>query len=514
MKHIIKILLACLVSIFVMQACYKDKGNYDLIDYNRILTLGTAGSTVVILGDTLKLKPVIKWQYPDRDTTAFDFRWIQIDSVVSTARELAYTPDISGYFNLYLEVEERETGIVSRYAMQIQSISPFRVGWLLLTNNGGKSGLSYVRRDQKRDANNQIYYEYKFYPDIYASMYTDELGENPIRLVTKVWPDWALDEVMVVQGNTPVFLSGDDFRKRIHLKSEFPGQAFPNSEKPVSYVDGSAANFTLTEEGKVYWKRNSIGMGGLHQGMFIDVPVYFEGGDARVTHLFETDMDNSYFLYGYDELNRRYVGFYTTNGTGDNTGSKLFLANDATPPAGFVDLNDQTGYEHKYTSDYANGQYYMNIIRNETTNEYLYQTYRLTMNWSYVGVTEHTQEPFAGSAMITDNTVYFRIKNSSYLFFGEGSKLYFYDVNTKKVALYHDFGSGRIVKMTTDAPSTELGVATDNGRFYIVSLKNEVLGNPNPGSVGLLYTAPPMSPVVDLAWKWGSYFQYVFKSYQ
>jgi hypothetical protein len=515
MKHSIKIFLACLAFICLLQGCYKDKGDYDIIDYNQITSLGTAGSVIVILGDTLKMKPVIKWKYPDRDTTAFDFKWVQVDSVVSTEKNLAYVPDISGYFNLYLYVTEKATGIVSRYAMQIQATSPYKAGWLLLTKDAsGKSGLSYVRRDTKRDASNQVYYEYKYYPDLYANSFPeDELGENPIRLVTKAFPDWTLDEVVVLQGNTPVYLDGDNLKKVIRLKSEFPGQAFPNNATPVNYNDGAAANYVLTDDGKIYWKRNSVGMGGIHEGTFMDVPIYFENGDAKITQFFENENENTYFVYMYDSLNRRFLGLFATNGTNDFLGSKLFLVNDNAPPAGFIDLNDQTGYSLMYASDFASGYSFMNIIKNDNTGQYLYQTYKLNNTWFSIGVSDHFQEVFAGDALVSDNTVYYRIRNSSYLFFGEGSKLYFYDVNTKKVTLYHDFGSGRIVKITSDANSGELGVAFDNGKFYICSLKNEVLGNASPGSVGILFTSPAMNPIVDLAWKWGSYYEYIFKRY-
>lgn len=513
MKQTIKIFLLGLGLIGLLQGCYKDKGNYDLIDYNRILTLFAQGSVVVVLGDTLKMKPVIKWKYPERDTTAFDFEWVQMDSVVSRERELAYTPNISGYFNLFLKVIERSTGIVSRYAMQIQSISAFKAGWVLLTNKGGKSGITYIRRDTKRDAANQIYYEYKFYPDIYADMHPgEELGDDPVKLVTKVFPDYTLDEVLVLQGNTSTYLSGDNFSKVIRLQSEFPGQTIPGGAKAVGYVDAGTVNFVHTNDGNIYWKRNSQSIGDLHKWMFMDVPVYFEGGGANITHMFENEFENTFFIYTYDELNKRFLGLFASNGVGDQLGTKLFLNNDNPPPAGFVDLNNQTGYTLKYCSDYAGGALFMNIIKNNASGQYLLQNYRLNNYWSSIGVSEHQQEVFAGNGIVTDNTVYYRIRNSSYLFFGEGSKLYFYDVNTKKVTLYHDFGGSTIRKITSDANSGELGVATTD-KFYICSLKNDVLGNTNPGSVGILYTSPAIDPVTDLAWKWGSYFDYIFKRY-
>lgn len=55
--------------------------------------------------------------------------------------------------------------------------------------------------------------------------------------------------------------------------------------------------------------------------------------------------------------------------------------------------------------------------------------------------------------------MYFRIRPSSYLFMGEGSKLYFYDVNTKVVKLFADYTNGNVVEILQDADAGEIGVA-------------------------------------------------------
>jgi hypothetical protein len=514
MKQYIQALLVGAVIMGLLPACYKDKGNYDLIEYNKILSINAPTTGTVILGDTLRLNPIIKWQYPDRDTMAFEYEWRQVDSVVSTSRNLAYPPDISGYFNIFLYIKEKATGIVTRYAQQIQAQSAYKAGWLLLTNEGGKSGLTFIRRDAKKDANNQTYYVYKEYPNIYENLFpNDPLGDEPVKLATKVFPDYSLDEVVVLQGNSTLYLNGDNFSKKISMRNEFPGRAFPNNAKVVDYVDGFMANFALANDGKMYWKRNLKNMGGLHDGFFLDEPIYFENGGAYISQIIDGTVDLSNFVYVYDSQNKRLMGVYTSGGGNDFMGRKMFLNNATPPPAGWVDLNNLTGYTLTYSSDHGNGTSYMNILKNDGTGQYIYQNYSLTNVFTAIDVSNQQQEVFAGSAFVNDNTAWFRIRNSSYLFFGTGSKLYFYDVNTKKVTLYHDFGSGDIVKMTTDAVEGELGVAFSNGQFVIVSLKNEVLGNANPGSVGILYQSPFTAPIVDLAWKWGSYFEYVFKRY-
>ncbi|NML22282.1 hypothetical protein HHL16_15465 [Pseudoflavitalea sp. G-6-1-2] len=511
-----KLWLPLLFAILAVQACYKDKGHYDLVDYNMIKEIKAPQAPPVILGDTLKVNPAISWKFPDRDTLAFEYEWRQVDSVVSRERYLKYTPDISGYVMIYLYVKEKATGIETRYAMQIQVVSPYKAGWLFLLNNNGKSGLSFVRRDAKKDPNNVTWYEYKYYPNLYDNMFPgNPLGDNPQKLITRAFTDYSKDEVLVLQGNTPVFLNGDDFSKVLSFRNSFPGSSFPNGAYPLNFIDGGTVNYMHGSDGKMYWKRNTRMMGGIHDGLFIDVPIYFEGGGAHISELVETAYDRSEIVYLYDDQNKRFVGLYSTNGDNSFIGGKMYLrdADGATPPAGWVSLNNQTGYTLKYCGDYSNGAYFMNIIKNDATGQYMMQNYRLAMRYTAIDVSEHKQEVFAGNGIVSDNTVYHRIFNSSYLFFGEGSKLYFYDVNTKLITLYHDFGTGRIKKIVSDAASGEIGILLDNGRFSICSLKNEVLGAPNPGQTGILFTVPNVGNVVDLAWKWGSYFEYSNRRY-
>lgn len=500
--------------IILVQACYKDKGNYDIIDYNRINSITLPLPPPIVMGNTIRITPAIEWKYPERDTLSFDYEWRQGDSVISNEKHLEFIPNATGNILIYLYAKEKSTGIVSRSVTQIQVISAYKAGWLLLTNNNGRSGLTYIRRDAHLDINNMLVYEYKQFTDIYDDIFPgNPLGENPIKLITKVFPDFSRDEVLVLQDNSPVFLNGDNFSKTTSLLNEFPEQAIPNNVTAIDYADGNATNFVLSADGKLYWKRNNKPIGGLHEGLYMDVPIYFEGGDSEIKSILNISTDHSSFVYVYDDLNKRFLGLYTTMGITDFLGSKMYTVNTATPPSGWVDLSNMNGYSLMYCGDYANASSFVNIIKDNATGQFLYQTYILQMNYTSLGVSDQQQEVFAGNGIVSDNTVYYRIPNSSYLFFGEGSKLYFYDVNTKNVKLYSDFGAGRIKKIISDADSGEIGVALDNGIFYICSVQNTILGSNDPGDAGILFQSENIGNIIDLNWKWGSFMDYMMRKY-
>jgi hypothetical protein len=278
-------------------------------------------------------------------------------------------------------------------------------------------------------------------------------------------------------------------------------------------VDGASANFVLFDNGEVYWKRNAQIMGGIHQEQFINIPMYFEGGSAFINSFVRNQPFNSSFIYMHDSGSNRFVGSYTTTGGNDYIGGKIYITNGTTPPDGFVSLDNLGDYELVFSTDYSNSAYYMNILKNKTSGEYLYQTYRLTQKYTALEATEHAQEVFAGSSLVRDNSVFHRLYTSSYLFFSSGSRLYYYDVNTKLVKLYHDFNGGEITHIASDANDSSIGVLTKDGSFYICGLSNQILGDANPGSIGILYDIHNLGDVVDMKWKWGSYYDFVFRRY-
>ena len=77
MKSIIRIVLLLIGVLSI--GCYEDKGNYDLVDYNKIeevVLIPSLSNTAVYLGDTVRIAVSMQYKYPDRDTiTGFEYVW-------------------------------------------------------------------------------------------------------------------------------------------------------------------------------------------------------------------------------------------------------------------------------------------------------------------------------------------------------------------------------------------------------------------------------------------------------
>ena len=267
----------------------------------------------------------------------------------------------------------------------------------------------------------------------------------------------------------------------------------------------------LSAGGEVYWRRN-VGSETQHVSAFIDIPLYFEGAQdgGKITKLFDLDTKACGAVLMYDEGNNRIVGRITSFNSNSDSGPLNFIYTPDEPDV--VKFYDLTGYKVLYLGDYGDGSGLMAMLKEESTGKYLYQNMEMD-SWIDFNIMNCTQEVFAGSDVISDNTVYFRIRNSSYLFMGEGNRLYFYDVNTKRVKLFTSYTTGNIVEILQDADAGGIGVALDDGNFYIYKLSTEVLADDNPGEKGLLFSVSGLGKIVDVEWKWGGSYNWAFGRY-
>ncbi|MDO5665725.1 MAG: PKD-like family lipoprotein [Bacteroidia bacterium] len=506
MKRIYYLILSAVICLSFLSSCYDDMGNYNYLNYNKIEEVKAEGITSVALGDTIKIRPVIKWKYPDRDTTAFDFRWELNDSVISNQRNLIYIPNIATTGRgCTLYITERSSGIVTIYSTSISVLTSYRTGWVVLAEEEGKSILSYVRRDTKTNDKGEKYFQYVEYKDIYNTLFEGApLGTDPKRLFYMQVGN--KDEILVLQNpNESVYLSGEDFSKKTLLTDEFSDKKYPAGFIPREFVDAVYCNYLVGENGQVYWR--VVSNYAQHVTRFFPEPLYHTQG-LNVAFFPNIRLYGDVFMtYMYDKQNNKMYARSTMLGT--DAGALMRIVNNA-KPEGVADITNFGNYQLIYMGgDKPN---YMMILKDKTTGEYVYHSFREANDFRLnLTISRHFQEPFTGGPLITENTKFLHLRKTNYLFFGEGSKLYFYDRATKRVKLYHDFGSGNIVKIAPEAYETELGVALDNGSLYVCSTKIEVLAADNPGAEGgILHHITGLGKIVDLIWKYGgSYPLYI-----
>ena len=80
---------------------------------------------------------------------AYDYRWeMGLGNVISTDRNFEYIPTSCGQFDVNFYMTDRQTGLefhASHTAIEVRS--PYKVGWLILSEKDNRTSLSYIRRD-------------------------------------------------------------------------------------------------------------------------------------------------------------------------------------------------------------------------------------------------------------------------------------------------------------------------------------------------------------------------------
>ena len=519
MKSIIRIVLLLIGVLSI--GCYEDKGNYDLVDYNKIeevVLIPSLSNTAVYLGDTVRIAVSMQYKYPDRDTiTGFEYVWKENweGDTLGTSRVLEYVPGEAKSYTFYLHVREVATGITTRFSFSARVSSPYSSGWLIASQRDGKPCLTFIRRDSRRNKSNQLVYFWTDFVNIYDELHPGTpLNSNALVGVSTYPVSYSGDEVIVFhERGEGEILKGTDFSKMMNLKDDFMGGVLPSGFEPVSFARGGYCDYLLGKDGEVYWRSNLNGSSLAHETSFMDVPLYFPGGSV-IDYFVDMRIYEAEFTLMHDKLKNRIVGCANSFSSSGMWNGKMLNITNTYRPEEFVNILNMEGYKLIYCGDYTNGKSFVNILKEESSGNYIYQNFKLMGYTADFSVTEANREIFAGSELISDNTVFFRLRRSSYLYFGEGSKLYFYDVNSKKVKLYTDFGSGNITQIIQDAEGTRVGITLDNGNFYLCeAVSTNVLGAENPGAVGILHHLSGLGDIKNMVWKWGTYSSMIGNRY-
>ena len=185
MKKIYSISL--LFSVVFLTACYDDKGNYDYKDINEIkISFDGEGFLSKTFGEVLELKPTFNidlsqnpdrytylWKLNDETREGWDqptFKW-KIDEVVQ-------------HGNISLEVTDKQTGVVymERVTLEVVGVYENRCSWMILSDVGGKSQLSYFNT-LEYDENADTIIASRLILDVYGIANNGaELGSGPIAL--------------------------------------------------------------------------------------------------------------------------------------------------------------------------------------------------------------------------------------------------------------------------------------------------------------------------------------------
>ncbi|WP_315815441.1 PKD-like family lipoprotein [Paraflavitalea speifideaquila] len=157
--------------VLMLNACYKDLGNYDYEDPNKVIFGGINDRYSAMQGSYFEIIPQLNFTDPAAaDSARYKYEWIgmKIGALFADKRKdlgnnkgLRFKVNLTaGRYTIYYRVLDTLTGIQWQKSFELEVTSNIYEGWMLMTEVNGKARLDMINK-----LNNQ----YTVLPDVLTS---------------------------------------------------------------------------------------------------------------------------------------------------------------------------------------------------------------------------------------------------------------------------------------------------------------------------------------------------------
>ncbi len=463
MKKIAYFQTICLLSLFVLQGCYKDEGNYDYETINEItIDLGFEGFLDQYAADTVHIDPVLTFSSgePENDLSYY---WYCNNEEIATEKVLNYpVKQLKGkrpYVKFKVINNRDSSTFISGFYVEI--IPDYMTGWVVLTKEGERSILSYI---------NPV--DYSIYPDFYTEKTGLELGPDVLR-IKEHWPFDAttIGSILVIRNTTEgnLEIDGENLNPFYNTNDFFLGGQTPEDYRPLDEYYMWDYSFILDDNHNLYRRKHENNK--LFQsGVYSNVPMYISGG-VKFEKAWSGPFFSSLTLF-YDKDNGAlYVG--------SDYGSVLAVSFTNIFPGmpGDYTFIDNMDKELVYVGNMKQGRFTspFYLVYKDDAGTYYVQKIQV-VHQAITCMVIHQGEASFGDGKITDNTVFCQLeRKSDYLFFsgGENEKtLYLYEHATAKLNEYYTFDSPikTICHDLSNSTNNTLMVGLENGDLVFLGI--------------------------------------------
>ena len=445
MASCLPLVVSCLAS------CLSDEGNYDYTQLDDVDIQGVPESARFILQTPQAITPTISTSI---DENNLEYCWRIGSDTLCKTKDFNYTfTKVPSRDKLTFDVRDKRTDVRYSRVVKATVVSPFTSGWLILTNDQGKSRLAFQSFEDTK----------KLFQDVYTFVNGTEMEGKPVMVKQLRYQDFNtgtwIDRVSVLNkdGQSPE-LDGITMARTYNYEEQFKNG---NAPQPA-YISSEYYRFDFTTaiigtNGEMYGKANGLGADS-KDGYFVDPYVKDDLGYEMAPMLARVNGQ----CFGYDRKNHRFVQFVQS-----------YLSTPIMAPiygSSAVDTNVFPGEIiwmgttlFEYNNFYA-------VLR-DAGKYYLYSFSYGYDNSTYSFVTKVLSREKLPEGVVSDNSK-FQIRNDkNYLFVSNGKTLRAINMSTcgtgnvavEDVATF----SGDILDMLyltdTSVSLDEFGIAIDGG---------------------------------------------------
>ncbi|WP_164972811.1 PKD-like family lipoprotein [Lacibacter luteus] len=479
-KALIHQLFTILLTAVVVTGCYKDKGNYDYKELNKVtIEADVTGAVSVLLQDTLTINTTITETIPS--TGGYDYEWVLYQNIgapitrwaLATTKNLkAQITQTPGTYKLDYFMKDKASGISYLKSFTINIVGKFNEGWLVIEEEGGACDLSMIAPN---DA---------IFRAIYSSANKNHFLPVGSHRVTVVRDRLGVQKVYVLSPNEftqPYFV---DFLKVGSFNDQFWGP--PSIKKPQEYFIEGSSNEVMLNNGYPF-------------GMTTMVPAPYKLNlqapgtwDLEPYSIYTT---SSGFVF-YDKLSQRFYKYNLTD-----------LFPFAAPPSSAVFNVNNVGKKMLFAGA-GTGQLYNCIFKNNNDDS----VFAFTMNPSLTNPAIDTAFiPAANAPGLVNATKFISSKLLPHVYYVNGNQLYLLDIPARRARVVFTFPAGTEVasmklhvnlKNGSDVyQNKQIAVAANegsNGKVYLFTI--EATGDFTGNTYRKLYTG--FAKLNDIALKW------------
>jgi hypothetical protein len=399
----------CFFLLFLVAGCYKDKGNYEFTDINKITITSTASSYSVLVPDSLKIDVDISQTIPSAD--GLTFQWVLYPNTaapltrrtVGTSQNLraAITEDPGSYL-LDLYVKDNHTNVEFQKHFTINVVTALSEGWVVVEEVAGGSDLSVIT---PLDV---------VFRNVYSKANAGRLLPAGTFRIPDIKTNRNIQSFYVISPENMELLNTSNFLKISGFEDLF-FQA-PSPVRPKEYFMNGDQE-ALVNDGKPYG-RNLINVGNNKLNL-PPVGTYYMAP-------FELYSSSLGYMW-YDTIGQK---FYRQD---PNNFSLLTFATAAGDPFNMNAIGKRIIYAETNTA----GNYYAFFKNNNNDSLFAYQFSNTARVAVYAGLTAPTML----------NAKYFVMSRTlPYLYYVNGNSIYKLDILAKTAAAIYTFPAGTEIR--------------------------------------------------------------------
>lgn len=458
MKLIIKkykalVLLAAMVA--ALAGCYKDKGDYDYTNINKVTIADTTATVYTVLQfDTLKVKPVVT-QSLEKSNANLKYNWSirAIDAnnstqqfpitQLSTDRELsARISIVPGKYKMTYAVTDTITNVSSYFFYEVNVGTSLSEGWMFLQQFSSNADISIVATTGK------------IFNNIYMGANGAALPRNAnrIELTTVNAPK----EVYIIATDSAYEVNPNSFGRIAGFNNWFftpPKVSKPSVNMVYSPPTSTTRSGVLINNGLVHIKRYGGFPGSVLYGseLLLDNKLLYN----MAPYVLPGDFNSArYMAVLYDTKNKQFVGLQGPSG-----GTTASLVHFPAPDASSAFDPNTIGMDLMYAGATGTNYIYNAILKDAAGDSYLFQ-----LNLTLAQASKFKQKMVATD--IASMSAAVSSRSLEYIYYAVGNKLYLYEIGPNASSELYTFPAGENVTSLTIDPNKSiftLMAATYNG---------------------------------------------------